>query len=764
MSAPEPRPPKILKPKLHNRKNITNRWLQEEAFSDTYYQNKTGNWLNIRIDVILRIIKVLHALAEKEHSIDYASTSRFHEQSELVIIDIYTLFLEKLKVRNMSREYFSLITDMLTSTENLDTNVATQRRWLFCWAANERDKFRRREVKAPTMGGGAGEEHPDTHDDFSEGDIAADEVDKKKRHLQIKDCAPVIDREGRAVALLHLGDPNGTQNHFLPLQSIVQAIELLEQGKRIARGNIQLVLGYWKYAGARAYLVPQEIIDRAKAGDTESAPAGFLRVNTVLEGGPGHKAGVRTGDFIIDCNGRLLKSYLDLEAVLDTSIGQTITLGIVREGERLNTPVQVQDYAETEPREIYELHESVFHGIPSRIAMTFNIPIDSGVFVASSFGDVSAGSILTKLGHSRIRTLRDLFEAIHRIPHGSRVNAIYMNTKKQEVTVLTNVYTKNLPETYSILKEDIGKIWRSQVDTFDPMDGPNDQLQVPSIAEVDGPHGKDAWQSAHVTVAVYSPIFSPYRFRMPGVLLRTKPVPIVLTTRWAGMTKMATVTVTCANREIHAKIKALKEAYMFIQLSEECLPRSISTSDAIQLGMKSMVSGCIPEDCNSAAQPRPILVGRAFKGYPQSGLKLGDIILSIDGKQIRQLSDLKKYLGTGTTAAEDMSYRSPCRMEKIPNGVWIKSIGGAEVRCIDDIIALLREKQYQEGEKVIVRTIGPTGQELVYQIRTDNKFFPVFEWLPQKGDVPWRLIQHTGSNFNRQIPDGTLDPDLYSYH
>ncbi|KAJ6257991.1 PDZ domain-containing protein [Drechslerella dactyloides] len=390
--------------------------------------------------------------------------------------------------------------------------------------------------------------------------------------------APVIDQNGKVVAITSsLTASDDDQMLLLPLHSVAQAIRLIEQNRYVPRGSIQLELGYRKYAEAATYLVPQSFIDRAKAEDTEYSPMAFLTASSVLKGGSSHKAGIRTGDFIIDCNGSILKTYLELQNCLDAFIGGQITLGVVRDGQRLDISVHVQDIREIESREIYQFNQAVFHRIPYRVGLDHDIPLNSGVYISSKFGHISPGQILTKLAHFSIRSVRDAFEAIHNVPHGTLVNATYFGYDRQPATTQIRIYNKNIPEVYSVLiwspkaplaasTEDLD--WSGQPDPSSLAH----QMQLLSVTKAEEAQGRDVWRSSHVKVNVYSPLSTAAEVTMPGVFLQGGPLPTIVTTKFAGYSTMASVTITCGNKTIPAKIKGFRGLFMLVQCSAGDLP------------------------------------------------------------------------------------------------------------------------------------------------------------------------------------------------
>ncbi|KAK6331343.1 hypothetical protein TWF730_004424 [Orbilia blumenaviensis] len=134
-------PPAIPKPKLKEGQSVTHQMLEDTAFNHPYYLEKTGDWLNVKIGPILRTIKECSqvALLEVEKDMD-PYIKRFSDQGEPLQQRTYEIFLSQLEGLSidMSDEFYSVITDMLQSTLNL--NSRRDKRWLWLWAMNERQK------------------------------------------------------------------------------------------------------------------------------------------------------------------------------------------------------------------------------------------------------------------------------------------------------------------------------------------------------------------------------------------------------------------------------------------------------------------------------------------------------------------------------------------------------------------------------------------------------------------------------------------------
>jgi len=81
-------------------------------------------------------------------------------------------------------------------------------------------------------------------------------------------------------------------------------------------------------------------------------------------------------------NGRLVTTFEPLADVLDSSVGQTITVQVERGGEVLEQRLEVGDLHAITPAEYLEFGDAVVHVLSYQMARHLNAPVQ-GVFVAS---------------------------------------------------------------------------------------------------------------------------------------------------------------------------------------------------------------------------------------------------------------------------------------------------------------------------------------------------------------------------------------------
>ncbi|CAL5369266.1 unnamed protein product [Camellia sinensis] len=186
--------------------------------------------------------------------------------------------------------------------------------------------------------------------------------------------SPVIDWQGRAVALNAGGKSSSASAFFLPLERVVRALKFLQKARdsfrdkwrvvSIPRGTLQVTFVHRGFDETRRLGLRSEtehiIVRHASlSGETgmlvvdsvvtEVAPNNLARIPKLKQvpGGPAHNL-LEPGDVLVRINGDFLK----METLLDDSLDQKIKLLIERGG----TPLTV-DLVSTQPENcVQDLH------------------------------------------------------------------------------------------------------------------------------------------------------------------------------------------------------------------------------------------------------------------------------------------------------------------------------------------------------------------------------------------------------------------------
>jgi S1-C subfamily serine protease len=238
--------------------------------------------------------------------------------------------------------------------------------------------------------------------------------------------SPVVDAQGRVVALNAGGSRNASSSFYLPLERVVRALELIRRGEPVTRGTLHSVFVHQPYDEARRL----GLRPTSEAALREIFPdgTGVLIVGEVLPGGAADGA-LEVGDVLLRADGEWVTTFTPLEALLDARVGGSVRLDVERAGELLSLELGVRDLHAVTPAEYLEAGGGVLHPLSYQLARNYGVPI-AGIYVASpgyalSQADVPPLSVITSIDGEPATSL-DVFEArLAALPHGARVPLRY---------------------------------------------------------------------------------------------------------------------------------------------------------------------------------------------------------------------------------------------------------------------------------------------------------------------------------------------------
>ncbi|KAJ1938908.1 hypothetical protein FBU59_004296, partial [Linderina macrospora] len=268
--------------------------------------------------------------------------------------------------------------------------------------------------------------------------------------------SPVIDIHGSAIALQAAGRNEGATDFFLPLDRVKRALELVQAGKPVDRGDIQVQFMYEPFDYVRRIGLSPETEAQIRVHDPDEI--GMLVAETVLPEGPGDTAGLITGDVLVSINDEIVTKFADLDEILDSSVGEQIKVVVERDGHRIQHVIDVQDVHAITPDRFVEMGGAVLHNLSYQLARYYCVPA-LGVFVAQVWGmlpleDAGEGVVIKSVDGHDTPTLDDFILAIQAIPDRTRVPVVYysLNDIDEEYVHIVenerhwtdmNVYTRN---------------------------------------------------------------------------------------------------------------------------------------------------------------------------------------------------------------------------------------------------------------------------------------------------------------------------------
>ncbi|KAK1298642.1 Protease Do-like 7 [Acorus calamus] len=161
--------------------------------------------------------------------------------------------------------------------------------------------------------------------------------------------SPVIDWQGRAVALNAGSKSSSASAFFLPLERVVRALNFLQNGKDISggewkavtipRGTLQVTFMHKGFDETRRLGLQSETEQMVRL-NSPVGETGMLVVDSVVPGGPAHKK-MEPGDVLVRVNGEVLTQFLKLEMILDDSVGRKVELHMERGGTLLTVELEI---------------------------------------------------------------------------------------------------------------------------------------------------------------------------------------------------------------------------------------------------------------------------------------------------------------------------------------------------------------------------------------------------------------------------------------
>ncbi len=111
---------------------------------------------------------------------------------------------------------------------------------------------------------------------------------------------------------------------------------------------------------------------------------GMLVADLVLPEGPADGK-LEEGDVLIKVNGELLTKFIRLDEILDSSVGQTVTITVQRGGLDVDTEIEVGDLHAITPDRFVTVAGAAFHNLSYQQARLYAVPV-KGVYICEAGG------------------------------------------------------------------------------------------------------------------------------------------------------------------------------------------------------------------------------------------------------------------------------------------------------------------------------------------------------------------------------------------
>ncbi|XP_022998710.1 protease Do-like 7 [Cucurbita maxima] len=251
--------------------------------------------------------------------------------------------------------------------------------------------------------------------------------------------SPVIDWQGRAVALNAGSKSSSASAFFLPLERVVRALTFLQKGRdsydnkweavSIPRGTLQATFLHKGFDEIRRLGLQSETEQMVRLASPPSE-TGMLVVDSVVPGGPAHKL-LEPGDVLVCVNGEVITQFLKMETLLDDSVKQTIDLQVERGGTSFTVHLVVQDLHSITPDYFLEVSGAVIHPLSYQQARNFRFKCGLVYVTEPGYMLFRAGvprhAIIKKFAGEEILRIGDLVSVLSKLSRGTRVPLEYIS-------------------------------------------------------------------------------------------------------------------------------------------------------------------------------------------------------------------------------------------------------------------------------------------------------------------------------------------------
>jgi pro-apoptotic serine protease NMA111 len=254
--------------------------------------------------------------------------------------------------------------------------------------------------------------------------------------------SPVVDIDGYAVALQAGGRADGAStDYFLPLDRPLRALKCLQEGKPVARGDLQCQFLLKPFDECRRLgLAPNWEAQMRSAFPSET---NMLVAEIVLPEGPSFGK-VEEGDVLVKVNGKLLTQFTELDDIMDSNVGKPVRLLLQRGGEDVEVDVEVGDLHKITPDRFVSAAGASFHDLSYQQARLYGVAC-KGVYVCEAAGSFrfdssDNGWIIQTVDHKKTPDLDSFIEAMKSIPDKARVVVTYKHLRDLHTLHTTIVY------------------------------------------------------------------------------------------------------------------------------------------------------------------------------------------------------------------------------------------------------------------------------------------------------------------------------------
>jgi S1-C subfamily serine protease len=249
--------------------------------------------------------------------------------------------------------------------------------------------------------------------------------------------SPVVNIDGRVVALNAGANSSAASSFFLPLDRIDRALKELQRDLPVTRGTLQTMFQNKAYDELRRLGLTAESERLARSSFPEQT--GMLVVDQVIPDSPA--AGeLAPGDILIRINGKLITKFVPLESILDSHVGQEIDIELERGGKPVVAKILVDDLHAITPDEYLEFGDAIVNRLSYQQARHYNRAAE-GVYVANpgyllSKAAIPRGAVIVEVDGEQVSNLDDFEAVLDGLADGERARVRYVTMENPQNSIV----------------------------------------------------------------------------------------------------------------------------------------------------------------------------------------------------------------------------------------------------------------------------------------------------------------------------------------
>lgn len=285
--------------------------------------------------------------------------------------------------------------------------------------------------------------------------------------------SPVVNIDGYAIALQAGGRSDGAAtDYFLPLDRPLRALQCIQNGEPITRGDIQCQWMLKPFDECRRLGLTPEWEHAIRTSFPKET--GALVAEIVLPEGPSDGS-IEEGDVLVKVNGELLTQFVVLDDIMDKSVGNKVKLLLQRGGEDVEVEIEVGDLHKITPDRFVSVAGSSFMNLSYQSARLYAIPV-KGVYVCEGTGPFkldsseTSGCMIISIDHKKTPDLDTFIEVMKSIPDRARVVITYkvLHDLHTLATIIVHVDRHWSKKMRMAIRNDETGLWDFQ-DISDPL-------------------------------------------------------------------------------------------------------------------------------------------------------------------------------------------------------------------------------------------------------------------------------------------------------